>query len=270
MTQWLGQCKERKKRLRLIQNKGMINRPEFLDWVKSLTYLELVQTMKNKEKIYYLNYPCGFDIETSSFRIGDEKMANMYIWQFGMCGIVTYGRTWEQFVEFFNDLSYALDLDHTRRMIIYDHNLGYDFQFFRKHLQWEDIFLLEERKPISATTTNGFEFRDSLKLAGGVSLATVGKNLQKYKVEKLVGDLDYSLIRGPETPLTPTELAYCENDIRVIMSYIQEKIESDGDISQIPLTNTGYVRRYCREACFPSEKMEDTRKEDDGRTDLIA
>ena len=43
---------------------------------------------------------------------------------------------------------------------------------------------------------------------------------------------------------------YCENDIRVLMSYIQEKIEQDGDISKIPLTNTGYVRRYAREACF--------------------
>ena len=34
------------------------------------------------------------------------------------------------------------------------------------------------------------------------------------------------------------------------MSYNQEKIEQDGDITKIPLTNTGYVRHYCRKECF--------------------
>ena len=73
--------------------------------------------------------------------------------------------------------------------------------------------------------------------------------LFKYPVKKLTGDLDYSKIRHSETPLTKTELEYCFNDVRVVMSYIQEKIEQEGDISEIPLTNTGYVRKFTRDYC---------------------
>lgn len=71
----------------------------------------------------------------------------------------------------------------------------------------------------------------------------------------MVGDLDYTKIRHSKTPLTEQEWGYCEADIRVLLAYIQEKIESDGDITQIPLTNTGYVRNYCRKECFRKYKQ---------------
>ena len=100
----------------------------------------------------------------------------------------------------------------------------------------------------------GIEFRCSLKLSGGKSLANVGKDLVSHDVKKMVGDLDYELIRTPLTPLTELEKGYCENDIRVLLAYIAEKIESDGDITKIPLTNTGYVREYCRQKCFARYK----------------
>ena len=61
----------------------------------------------------------------------------------------------------------------------------------------------------------------------------------KYKIEKKVGDLDYSLLRHSNTHLTDTELGYCINDVKVVMAYIQEKIEHDGNIAKIPLTKTG-------------------------------
>ena len=78
--------------------------------------------------------------------------------------------------------------------------------------------------------------------------------------EKLVGNLDYSKIRHSKTPLTDEELAYCINDVKVVMSYIQEKIEMDGDITRIPLTNTGYVRNYCRKECFYEGIPEDDKE----------
>ena len=77
---------------------------------------------------------------------------------------------------------------------------------------------------------------------------------QTKRENKKTGDLDYRLNRFHSTPLSDKELGYCEADIRVLLAYIQEKIESDGSICYIPLTNTGYVRNYCRKECFKKYK----------------
>ena len=219
--------------------------------VELLSRIEDYEVIKNNKKFEYYNIPAAFDIEVSSFREHEEKRACMYIWMFGINNLVTYGRTWEELDSFLKVLSTVLGLDENRRLCVYVHNLSYEFQFIRKRFNWNEVFLLEERKP-AYCRTGGYEFRCSMKLAGGKSLESVGKDLQKYKVEKKVGDLDYNKVRHSETPLTEKELGYCENDIRVLLSYIQEKIETDGDITKIPLTNTGYVRNYCRKACFKS------------------
>lgn len=245
---------------------GMLSIPDFISSISS-TKLELVEDSREK---YYYNHPAAFDLEASSFyeNVNGEqtKRACMYIWQFGMSGYVTYGRTWDEFELFFKILIDVLHLDDIRRLAVYVHNLKYDWQWFRKRFEWDKVFIVDDRQPIVARC-GGLEFRDSLILAGGVSLATVGKNLVKYPVQKAVGDLDYELIRTPDTPLSLVELNYCEQDVRVIMSYIQEKIEIDGDITKIPMTNTGYVRRACRKACFPED--EET-PEYDGRIDSDA
>lgn len=230
---------------------GLLDRAEFVRRIYELIQDDsFINTNKNIE---YCNMPAGFDIETSSFYDGPRKPENkraiMYIWQFGIYNLVTTGRTWEEFTMLINVLKKVLGLCDNRRLVVYVHNLPYEFQFIRKRFEWEEVFLLDDRKPVYANA-HGVEFRCSLKLAGGKSLANVGKDLQKYKVDKLVGDLDYDIVRTPLTPMTEKELGYCENDIRVILHYIQEKIEQDGDITKIPLTNTGYVRNYCRKQCF--------------------
>ena len=173
----------------------------------------------------------------------------MYIWTLGINGVVTFGRSWAEFAATVERLSEELELSKTRRLIIYVHNLSFEFQFFRKWFEWEDVFSIDERKPLYARTKTGIEFRCSYLLSG-YGLATLGEQLRKYPIRKMVGDLDYSLPRHFATDLTPEELKYCENDVRVVMAYIQERIENDGDISRVPLTKTGYVRQYCRNACM--------------------
>lgn len=213
--------------------------------------VEIIETKSG----YYYNCPASFDIETSSFISGvDEnnnaiKAATMYIWQLGINGVIIYGRTWGEFIEVYECLLNELNLSNELSLIIYVHNLGYEFQFIRKLFEWKKVFAIKTRRPVYAATF-GIEFRCSFFLSN-YSLEYLGRNLlHKYPVQKMVGDLDYSKIRHSATPLTEKELLYCFNDVRVVMSYIQEKIESDGDISKIPLTNTGYVRNYCREECF--------------------
>ena len=81
-------------------------------------------------------------------------------------------------------------------------------------------------------------------------MATVAKNLVKYKIKKLVGDLDYNLKRHSQTPLNDNEIAYCVNDVKIVMLYIKEYLENVRNIHSIPLTKTGGVRKFCRKECF--------------------
>lgn len=226
---------------------GILSYNEFL--LKLNETFQSFGLVRTNKGVKYYNIPAGFDIEVSSFYDNGEKRACMYVWQFGIYNMVVCGRTWSSFVTFIELVRGIMGLSDTCRLCVYVHNLPYEFQFIRKHLDWQEVFLLDDRKPVYANA-HGVEFRCSLKLSGGKSLSKIGKELIRYKVEKLVGNLDYSLIRLPTTPLTDEEFAYCENDIRVLLHYIQEKIEHDGDITKIPLTNTGYVREYCRTKCF--------------------
>ena len=230
--------------------KGQVYKASQLATALAEAFEEQQVDIVEDNRVFYYNCPVSFDIETSSFYNEDgEKRACMYIWQMGFNGTVVYGRTWEEWLECLSTLVDYLGLDDTHRLIIYVHNLGYEFQFIRKFFDWDKVFAIKQRRPVYALC-RGLEFRCSLFLSN-YALAYIGDNLlHKYPVKKLVGDLDYSKARHSKTPLTEEELAYCINDVKVVMSYIQEKIEQDGDITKIPLTNTGYVRNYCRKECF--------------------
>ena len=206
----------------------------------------------------YINLPFAFDTETSSFYENGEKRAIMYLWQLGLNGACVYGRDYYSLINSFVTISNYFSLGETTKLKLYVHNLSYEFQFIRgwinKYIQ--NVFCTENRKVVYATTTLGIDFYDSLILSGNKSLEYIGNHLTKYPVKKLVGFLDYSKIRHSKTPLTANELAYAINDVLVLNSYIQEKIESDGSIIDIPLTNTGYVRNYVRRKCFETPKKE--------------
>lgn len=226
---------------------GLLEAGDFIE--KLIKHSKDFQTIRDNKKKYYYNIPAAFDIEVTSFYDNGKKRALMYIWQFGIWNYVTYGRTWEEFVNLINAVKVILQLSNEKRLVVYVHNFAYEFQFIRKRFEWEEVFFLDDRKPVYANA-HGVEFRCSLKLSGGKPLAALPKDLRKYVVYKQSGALDYETKRTPLTPLTDKELLYCEDDIRVLLCYIQEKIENDGDITKIPLTNTGYVRNYCRKACY--------------------
>lgn len=221
--------------------------------IQKIKEIYIPKPIKTNKGIEYYNLPCAFDIETTSTYSSKldniEKIAFMYVWQISINGNIIVGRTWDEFEECYNEIVKHFMLDEFKRLIIYVHNLSFEFQFIAHRFKWLKVFSLEKRKPVQAVTTDGVEFRCSYLLSG-FSLENLGKQLQKYKVEKKVGSLDYSKIRHSKTPLTEEELEYCVDDVKVVTSYIKECIENDGDITKIPLTKTGYVRNYCRNQCF--------------------
>ena len=243
---------------------------ELKDLTQFLSQINTKDIIKSKDKIYY-NLAMSFDIETSSFyedkngviytndeykklknQVKAEKKAIMYIWQFAIEENVIIGRTWNDFLYFCKKLYDYLDLKE-RYIIVYVHNLSYEFQFICKWFNWIDIFADSERKPIKAMTDTHFIFKCSYRLSG-YSLEVLANNLKSHNIKKMVGDLDYNLIRNSKTPISKEELQYCINDVLIVTSYIEEQIDEFGNIEKIPLTQTGKVRRYVRKQCFQNKE----------------
>ena len=220
-----------------------------------LTFKNYIQQLnihfvKTNKKIEYANIPCTIDIESSSFIDDGNKTAIMYCFTLGINGHSYLGRTYDELFSLLNFIIDSQNISLQKRLIIYVHNLGYEFQFFYKHFTWERVFAINPRTPLKALTTSGIEFRCSLLLSG-YSLAKTGEHLTTYKANKKSGDLDYRLIRHSKTPLTSEEMNYVLYDGIVVMNYIQEQIESHrNNISYIPQTKTGAVRKYVRDVCL--------------------
>ena len=176
------------------------------DWIKELSSYDDIYVKHSN--IEYLNLPLSFDIETSSWRdIKENPRATMYAFVVGVYGKVFVGRTWDDFLSMLNDIVSSFSLGKFRKAVIYVHNLSYEFQWICQKFDWENVFAVEERRVIRAETKSGIVFKDSYALSG-YSLAKVGEHLRKYPVQKMVGDLDYSLMRNSKTPLTITEWRY--------------------------------------------------------------
>lgn len=206
------------------------------------------------------NIAVSFDTETTSTYANGEKVAFTYFWQFGFTdNFYCYGRTWPEFVKLCVHISERLQLNEKRKLVVYVHNLAFEFQFMRKYFEWIDVFSTKERNPIKALTDLGIEFRDSYILSG-LPLFLVAENLTEHTIKKLVGDLDYNLVRTPITPLSEQELAYCLNDVIILVDYIDEQIDQYGNISKIPLTNTGRVRLAVKKKAFSKNNFSITRK----------
>ena len=212
-------------------------------------------TKSTMHKKAYYNYPVSFDIETSSFIENGQQRAIMYIWQ--MClgdgDLVVVGRTWSEWLSFIHKLRKYFHIKKDLVLVIYCHNLSYEFQWIQGLFEWEKIFALDERAPLYARTTFGIEFRCSYRLSG-YKLETLAKNLTKHNIKKLVGDLDYKKVRHSLTPITPDEMNYNINDVLIVCAYISECLEkAGGNITKIPLTKTGYVRKACQIACYGTD-----------------
>lgn len=220
-----------------------------VDWDVITSELEETVTLSNSRKVKYYEVPICFDIEVTSFEQDGIKYANMYAWGLSIQGYVILGRTWQEFEEVYEKLLEIFSPTEDKRIIIYVQNLSYEFQFICRRFEWNTTFCIKERKPLKCVTVDFVEFRCSYMLSG-FSAAVIGKNLQRYKIRKMEGDLDYSKMRHSSTPLTETEWKYLINDVQLIVAYIQETAENDGGFHKIPLTKTGYVREYCRDVCF--------------------
>lgn len=209
---------------------------------------------KNRADIVNDDIMC-FDIETSSGFLHKDsdtlepylgkskkyyedckKFSICYVWQFSINDNVFWGRTLEDFKDFLQELEYY----EPHKKIVYIHNFSFEFQFLINVLQFDYVFARQARKPLFAKWST-YQFRCSYFLTN-MSLATWAEQ-RKLSVQKLVGDLDYTILRTPKTVLTDKELAYCINDVLVMYFGLLQYKEKYGHVIDIPFTQTGEVRK---------------------------
>ena len=171
-----------------------------------------------------------------------EFLAFPYIWQLGINENIFYGRTFEELEEF---LKLIDKLTSGIKKIIFVHNLSFEFQFLISHFNITDVLARKTRHVMKCSFVDfNFELRCTYMMSN-VALKILAKTY-KLPVQKLSGDLDYSIIRNSKTCLEDKELAYCENDCLVVYYYIKMELETYKSIDRIPLTYTGHVRRELR------------------------
>lgn len=229
--------------------------PEKIYEINELPLLDKMLHCKDSSKrnINYLNIPCAFDIETTNIYQKNSKgelltepspYAFMYHWQFCIDDCVCFGRTWNEFMTLISTLEKRLNLSLKNRLVIYVHNLPFEWAFMNRFINYEDGFFKEPRKPLKIVTSEGIEFRCSYALSN-MTLAKFCQNEIGVTHYKLVDTYDYDKIRTPITPLTEAEEAYCYNDVRGLCECIRSKLLHD-TLTSIPMTSTGYVRRDLR------------------------
>lgn len=199
---------------------------------------------RKKKSRCYLNCVCAFDIEAS--RLPDIEQSVMYIWQMQIEETTIIGRTWDEFFGLLNRISEVIRGKYW--LILFVHNLSYEFQFLKGlyDFQPDEVFCMDSRKILKCDMFDCIEFRCSYLLTN-MSLAQFLKKM-RIKDQKISG-FDYSKIRYPWTKLTEQELLYCINDVKGLTEGLHRLLKIDKDnLSTIPLTSTGYVRRDMKRA----------------------
>lgn len=205
----------------------------------------LCQHIKAGRKSKYADVFATFDIETTTIKT-ENPYAFMYHWQMCIGDIVVFGRFWHELQELHRKLVSYFHLNEKRKMVIYVHNLTFEWMFMHQFLEcWENIFATDRNK-ILKCSNECFEWRCSYRLSN-MSLAKFIENSEGTYYRKAADDLDYRKYRDPYTALSLIEYGYCYNDVAGLYQAICASLKED-TLDSIPLTSTGYVRRDAREA----------------------
>lgn len=187
--------------------------------------------------------------KSQEFEANTEIHAVMYrwTWAFGH-EVCVQSASWDEFIWFCEQLKSTLTCNE--KLCVYDHNLSYEFQFFKGIYQFQDgeIFCIKKRKILKCIFFDCLEFRCSY-LHSQMSLDKWTKKLEVTHQKLSGGKFDYSKERYAWTEISDYEMDYMVNDVLGIIECISTEMTKDGDtLGSIPLTSTGYVRRICKKA----------------------
>ena len=202
-------------------------------------------------KRHPLDILCAFDIETSPVP-GLKDQAAVYHWQMQLgfnCPTI-YGRELAEARRLLDRLADAIPKG--AQLVIYAHNLYYEFAFMRgvyPGISSKDVFAVEPRHVVRWDTYGGrIVWKCSYILCNmGLNLFTHSLNVPHAKEDS--EEYDHTKIRYPWSPLTPEELRYCRNDVLGLIEALAAYFKMYGDtVATVPLTSTGFLRRDVKRA----------------------
>ena len=202
------------------------------------------ETSKGEQKGIAENHVCAFTI---SIRAYHKNIVTLY------------GTKPSDFVKCLQKLQLYLAAD---KIIIYFHNLAYDWVFLRKFLMEVygtpvKMLATKSHYPIYIEFASGIIFRDSLILSQ--------RSLEKWALDlnvehqKAVGKWDYLKVRNQDQEeFTPDELEYIEHDTLAGVECIDKlMLQLNKRIYSMPFTATGIPREEARKRGKNNRARED-------------
>lgn len=187
------------------------------------------------------------DTETSH---SDLMHGWIYQWAVKWNGQYIYGRKPSELIALLQNMQDYYQLNSRRRIIFYVHNLAYDAQYLKLWLQQLGTLkvMATDVHTFLIIDVGGFRFLCSFKLSN-MSLDMFSKTYAE-KYIKAVGEIDYTVVRYQDTPLTDTDWLYMFSDIASQYDALTEYLKINGydRAYKAPYTSTGFVRANCRKA----------------------
>lgn len=202
-----------------------------------------------------LSYFLVLDIETSQktekvIEDGEEKERPVAVWLSYGC-IKLYDnkantiekllfREWSELFTFLSSVNITFT---NKKIICFVHNLSYEFDFLIKNLSlYSKILANSTHKVISSNLEyfGNIEFRCTYMLTG-LSLRKMGELIGYPKLES-----DYRTVT-PIDDILPEEWGYNERDCDVVAEYLVKVYFKEYNLSTIPYTKTGIVRKKFKE-----------------------
>ena len=201
---------------------------------------------RNHKIIQYASEYICLDTETSHDR---QDRGWVYQWAAKYGKTYIYGRRPSEIIDMFRILAEAYHLNYEKKIIIFVHNLSYDFQYLKHYIyQYDptaDVLAIDSHG-ILQIDMNGFKLICSYKLTN-LSLAALSKNYSDLYV-KAAGEIDYNLIRYQDSELNDTDWLYMLSDVASQYDGIKGYLRMQGysHAYMAPITSTGFVRNSCR------------------------
>lgn len=241
-----------------------------------------IETVRKNKKVEFLNAYIACDTETSHNHENEKqfKACWIYQWAFTFNGSLYYGRTPEQLCYKLEEIVKFYELNDTKRLKVYFHNLPYDFSYLSVYFTEffgdpTKVLATSPHKLFYAEYSNGLVLLCSYKLSNDSLLRWSKKLNTKHKKLSELGSTIYNKVHNQYTPLSYTDWRYMFYDVIVLDECIQaQMLLYDDTIASIPLTSTGYIRRELRRhferGNYHQRKAVKTNKENTGnRADFL-